>query len=163
MKIDSIKNSNPSFEARLNIIPKSVYDARKHVDVIEKLPINDIQLKLLTSRFEKATKNIKGTLNVSLGEYNFYNSSCNNPSYISYTNGKYIDSIPAIIEPQHLTTKDEFVDKLVKMLEIFKFREKNAIRVQHMEQRIKELTQSTRASSLGAVETLFKMPKWRNK
>lgn len=162
MRTNSIPNYSPTFNARLNIIPKSVYSKWEHTDVIQDLPLNDIQLKLLTNKFEKATKDTKGTLNLFLGEFNFYNPYCNKPSNISYTNGKYKDSIPVIIEPESLTTNDEFVDKLVKMLEIFKFREKNSIRATQMEQKVKDLKQSTRASSLGAAETLFEMPKWRN-
>jgi len=163
MQVNYIQNTKPSFKASLKIYPKGVhhYGSTKPYDY-EDLPLNDLQLKTLKSKFEKATKDIKGTLTVSLGQYNVYNDSYNYPSNISYMNGKYKDSIPVIIGPQSLTTKNEFVDKLVKMLEIFKFREKNSIRVQQMEQRIAELNQSTRASSLGAAETLFKMPEWRN-
>lgn len=67
-----------------------------------------------------------------------------------------------IIKPELITTDNEFVNKLIKMLEIFKLRENNYIKVQQLEQRINELNESTRASSLGAAETLFKMPEWRN-
>lgn len=163
MQVNSTLNTNLSFNAKLNIRPKGVhhFNSERLYDY-EDLPLNALQLKTLKSKFEKATKDIKGTLTVSLGEYNPYNSSYNYPSNISYMKGKYKDSIPVIIEPESLTTNDEFVDKLVKMLEIFKFREKNSIRATQMEQKVKDLKQSTRASSLGAAETLFEMPKWRN-
>lgn len=162
MNTKSIQNYNPTFNAKLNITPKSIYNIHTYVHEIEDLPLNNVQLKLLTSKFEKATKGIKGTLDLYFGEFSSFNQYVHNPSKISYINGKYKDSIPVIIEPQALTTKDEFVAKLVKILEIFKFREKNATKIQHMEHRIEELNQSTRASSLGAAETLFKMPDWRN-
>ena len=153
MEIKSVQSTTPSFNARLRIVPKCTY---------EDLPLNDIQLKCLKSKFEQSTNDIKGTLHLALGQYNSYNNFCTSPSRITYVNKEYKDSIPIIIEPQSLITKDEFVDKLVKMLEIFKFREKNAKKVQQMEQRMKDLEQSTRASSLGAIETLFKIPEWRN-
>ena len=51
-----------------------------------------------------------------------------------------------IIKPELITTDNGFVNKLIKMLEIFKLRENNYIQVQQLEQRINELNESTRAS-----------------
>ena len=54
-----------------------------------------------------------------------------------------------------------YIDKLVKMLDIFKMREKNFKKINDLESQAAKLSQSTRASSLGATETLFEMPNWR--
>lgn len=157
MKINSVQNSNPSFNARLNIIPKSVY-VKRVGDVTQDLPISELELRLLKNKFQKATKDTEGTLNLSLGEVNYYNQYACKPCSFTYTNGKYKDNIPVIMEPEDVTTKNEFVDKLVKTLEIFKFREKNTIKINDMRKRAAELEQSTKASSLGAMKTMFEMP-----
>jgi len=157
MQINSIQNNNPSFNAKLVIVPRIV---RKGGDYILEKGLSDYQIKFLKQKFEKATKDIKGTLELNLGERDrCYDSDLGK---ITYKTNRYEDSIPVYIGPESLSTKNEFVDKLVKMLEIFNMRKKNFQKISDLQTRTIELSQSTKASSYGAVETLFEMPDWRN-
>lgn len=159
MQINKIENTNPSFNAKLvargqNCVWDTQECLKKHCQ------FTDLQVKVLQQKFEKATKDIRGTLCLDFGEY-YENPYMCRTSNISYSNKGYEDSIPCYFDEQ-VSTNNTFIEKLVKMIEIFDMRKKNNDKVIALQKRIANLSQSTRASSLGATETLFEMPDWRN-
>lgn len=158
MQINKIQNS-PSFSASLKIEPLSYYGIKMH-DYKTEMPLSEFQERLLKQKFEKATKDIKGLLTIDLGRRNIFNIYENRTSGLLYNNEKHSDSIPVYFK--NISSDNEFVDKLVKMLDIFKMREKNFKKINDLKSQAAKLSQSTRASSLGATETLFEMPNWRN-
>jgi len=133
MPINSIQNNTPSFKANLVIVPRT---GRKGGDYILEKGLSDYQIKFLQQKFEKATKDIKGTLELNLGE--LYGCYDNDISEITYKNNRYKDSIPVVIGPESLSTKNEFVEKLVKMLEIFNMRKKNFQKIRDLQTRTAE-------------------------
>lgn len=153
MQIHNVQSINPVFGASLKFYGETLKHSVKTGE------IEEFDLKLVRYKFEKATKDINGTLKLK------FSDEKTNP-YIAYENGAHKDAISVWLHPSML--KDDFAEKLIKALNIFKKREKtlkkiNKLRAEieelHLEE--KELSQNERTSSFRRMEKLFPMDNWR--
>ena len=158
MQIPKTQNYNPNFNAKLELYGK---DFKKYK---ENANITDFQIKVMKDKFERATEDIEGTLRLDFGEYypcNPYITKKPNITYLSEKN--HVDKMPIALERVKISSKDEFIDKLITTLNIFKMRENNINKIEQLAKRADQLALSTRASSLGAAETIFPVREWRNR
>lgn len=165
-QINNIQSYNgTSFNAKLKL------SGNKLPQYLKNNEINTSVAKELCDKFEKATKEIDGTLEMDFG------SKVKNGelmSRIRYSSGKNDDEIKVFLENEKLSSDDKFVNKLVKMLDIFKMREKNFQKVKNLKKlqskevdlqkyekrrfRIYNLRDKNREDTRKATIELFDMP-----
>lgn len=158
MQITKTQNYNPNFNAKLELYGRDLEKYKKNTN------ITDFQIRVMKDKFERATEDIEGTLRLDFGEYypcNPYITKKPNISYINNKNQK--DKMPIALDRVLISSNDEFIDKLVAILDIFKMRERNISEIEKLAKRADQLAISTRASSLGAAETIFPVREWRNR
>lgn len=124
MQINNFQTNNrTAFGANLKL------SGTKLPQYLKNNEISDSAIKELCDKFEKATKQIEGTLELDFGSKMKYGDLM---SLIRYTGGKNNDEIKVFLENEKLSSDDKFVDKLVKMLDIFKMREKNYQKIENL-------------------------------
>ncbi|MCM1266184.1 MAG: hypothetical protein NC200_08305, partial [Candidatus Gastranaerophilales bacterium] len=116
-------NNNVSFGANLKLSGKKFAPYKK------KNNIDKTQIEELKDKFEKATKDTNGTLELDFGSKDRYGTIM---SRIRYVNENKEDSIKVLLENEKLSADDKFVGKLVKMLDIFKMRENNFQKIEKL-------------------------------
>ena len=153
-------NTKPLFKANLEL------SGENSIEYIGEHKLTKMQIKTLKYKFAKKTEDIPGTLILDFGHpYNSFDPAC-----IAYIEGEdHYDSMPVEIHKENLSIDNEFVDKLVKILNIFQMRERNLQKIgglltqaSEIVARASEIAKSSKSSSLGAAETIFKMRDWRN-
>ena len=158
MQITKTQNYNPNFNAKLVLSWRDFKHYKKNAN------ITDFQIRVMEDKFERATEDIEGTLKLDFGEYYPRNPYMTKEPNITYINGKnHTDKMPIALERILISSNDEFIDKLVATLNIFKMRERNMNKIEDLVKKADQLALSTRASSLGAAETIFPVREWRNR
>ena len=151
-----INKAQPNFKAKLQLKGQGLKQYLKNNN------IQKTELEVLAEKFSKATKDTKGTLRLNFGEYYDGNPYTTIPPHIAYLKGKnYIDRIPVELFEEKISAEDSFVNKLVKILKIFKTRERNILVIKNLLEKADNIAEHTHTNSLTEAESIFKLRDWR--
>lgn len=171
MQINNCQINNCQINNKLSFCANLKLCGKELTTYLKKNRITDLQIKALKDKFEKATKETEGIIELDFGSYYPDKMYMSEKSKIRYINGEYDDYIGVFFEDEKLSSNSKFVDKLVKMLDIFKMREKDFQKIsklrerkekehdfEKLRERISRLSKKTKENSYKAAKELFDIP-----